>query len=467
MTFLNNSLQIKFASCEDALGSYPRFCYLEPIRVKPEKAVIRLPLAPPVQPITSIPAIVLCNTVTGMATVRALAECGIDVHAFLFSDDDLLYHSRYATKVACNALHDDEEGLVRFLIEYADRIGGRPVVIPTGDAHALLLAKYRDELAPHCRTWQLSHGELGRLVNKTRLYEAAARAGVRTIPSLSSPTLEEVLEWSRHNPGPYLLKPSYEGISTCKLRRKNLVAESREQLLSYIEAHGSDSLVVQRRLRGGDGNIFDCYGLCDADGRVVCLTSHHRIRQYPPDLGATSMGEIPAPLPQQTEEYLFAATERLLATARYHGIFGIEWLRDEATGEFYPIDFNARPFLTIGHLRDCGVDLVVLAYMELTGQSLAGVDPRPVVTRKRWVLLNSDLDTFQILHSQERLSLLRWLGSLAGCESFAYCSWSDPMPGVISVLRIVARVARYMFGAKGPAAATPSTTSAAVRGIYR
>ena len=97
-------------------------------------------------------------------------------------------------------------------------------------------------------------------------------------------------------------------------------------------------------IRGGDGNIFDCYGLCDRGGRVVSMTSHQRLRQYPPDFGATSMGEIPAALPTKDEQFLFAATERLFNTVRFHGIFGIEWLRDETTGAFYLIDFNARPF---------------------------------------------------------------------------------------------------------------------------
>ena len=47
--------------------------------------------------------------------------------------------------------------------------------------------------------------------------------------------------------------------------RKNLLLETREQLLSYVRSHGTESLVIQRMIRGGDGNIFDCYGLCDRD----------------------------------------------------------------------------------------------------------------------------------------------------------------------------------------------------------
>ena len=100
--------------------------------------------------------------------------------------------------------------------------------MPTGDAHALLLAQYADELRPHYRIWELPYEDLGRIVNKTTLYEAARQAGAPIIPSLSTPTVAEVTAWSAQHPGPYLLKPSYDGIGTCKLRGKNLLLETRE-----------------------------------------------------------------------------------------------------------------------------------------------------------------------------------------------------------------------------------------------
>lgn len=416
-----------------------------------------------------MPAVVLCCSVTGIATVRALAECGIDVHAFLFRRADPLQHSRYAVKIPCYHLHDDPAGLVQLLIAYGKKLGGRPVLLPTGDAHALLLAKHAAELRPHYRLWELPYENLSRIVNKTTLYQAARIAGTEIIPSLSTPTVAEVTQWSLQHAGPYLLKPSYDGIGTCKLKTKNLLLETREQLVNHVRVHGAEALVIQRMIRGGDGNIFDCYGLCDRDGRVISISSHQRHRQFPPDFGTTSMGEIPAAIPSRDEQLLFGATEQLLNIVKYHGIFGIEWLREETTGTFYLIDFNARPFLTIGHLLDCGVNLPLLAYRELTGESLADVKPRPPVQRKRWVYISNDVDTFRELRAQGRLGFLPWLLSLAACRSFAYVSWSDPLPGMHSVLNVFTRACRFALRvgrpAEGPADATQ--TSEAARSLPR
>lgn len=414
-----------------------------------------------------MPAIVLCNTVTGIATVRALAECGVEVHACVFSADDPLHDSRYATKVPCYHLRNDDMGLIRFLVHYARKLGRQPVVFPTGDVHALLLAKHSADLEPYCRLWQLPHAQLALLINKTTLYQTAQAAGAPVIPSLATPTLAEVTAWSSQNQGPYILKPSYDGVASCKLGRKNLVLADRDQLLSYVMSYGGESLVVQRMIHGGDGNIFDCYGLCDCQGRVVCLTSHRRIRQFPPNFGATSLGEIPASLSPSEEQFLFEATERLLERVRFHGIFGIEWLREAATGAFYLIDFNARPFLTIGHLHDCGVNLPLLAYRDLIGESLANVEPRPAVSRRRWIYITRDLDTFRALsRTPQRVSFISWLISVAGCRSFAYLSWRDPMPGMRSILQILGRTLRYALGlrksqnlAPADSAVTPRTLS--------
>ena len=415
-----------------------------------------------------MPAVVLCCTVTGIATVRALAENGVDVHAFVFRKGDPLYHSRHGVKVPCHHLQDDPSALVQLLIAYAQKLGGRPVLLPTGDVHALLLAKHAAELRPHYRLWELPYEDLGRIVNKTTLYEAAREAGAPIIPSLSTPTVAEVAHWSLQHAGPYLLKPSYDGIGTCKLRTKNLRLETRDQLLSHVTIHGTESLVIQRVIRGGDGNIFDCYGLCDSDGRVVSLTSHQRLRQFPPDFGATSMGEIPAALPSRDEQFLFAATEQLFNTVKFHGIFGIEWLRDATTGAFYLIDFNARPFLTIGHLQDCGVNLPLLAYRELTGQSLQGVEARPAVKRKRWVYISKDIDTFRELRATGRLGFVSWLLSLATCRSFAYVRWSDPLPGMHSILNIFGRACRFVLRTRtSDVPVAPTDSSEVARSLPR
>jgi predicted ATP-grasp superfamily ATP-dependent carboligase len=125
------------------------------------------------------------------------------------------------------------------------------------------------------------------------------------------------------------------------------------------------------------------------------------------------------------ETKLFDFTRRLLSEVGYHGIFGIEWLHETTTDELYVIDFNARPFLSIGHLIDSGLNLPLLAYLELIGHDLDDVRPLPVLKRLLWMNVLRDSRT---LRQCRNITLMAWLGSILRCHSFAVWNSADPGP---------------------------------------
>src|SRR4051794_7243336 len=318
-------------------------------------------------------AIVICKTITGLATVRALGQSGINVHCLLLEPHDPVRLSRHGRKVPLLGTRDDDPTLVDFVASYARELGSRPVVFPTTDAQTLQLAKNAAALDSVCRIPNNSHGQLMNIIGKDGLYRVARDAGMATIPSIVSDDSAVVLRWSTANPPPYLVKPFYEGFPGTRLLRKNLVIRSKDELAAYAVQHGTQGVIVQRLLRGGNGFIFDCYGVSARGGNVLTMVSHRRWRQYPPDFGTTTLGEIPAGIERPEEEALFDATEKLVGAIGYHGIFGIEWLRERSSGRFYIIDFNARPFTSIGHVEACGINLPFLHYREMTGRALAAV----------------------------------------------------------------------------------------------
>jgi len=96
------------------------------------------------------------------------------------------------------------------------------------------------------------------------------------------------------------------------------------------------------------------------------------------------------------------------------------------------------------------------------------VDPRPAVTRKRWVYITKDIDTFREIRATGRLGIAGWLASLATCRSFAYVSWRDPLPGMHAILTIFKRAFRFMFRSrKSSEADAPTDSSATARSLPR
>lgn len=380
-------------------------------------------------------AIVLCHVLTGLATVRGLAAAGIKVHAVTFDADLPVHFSRHCRHVKLTGMKNDAPGLINWIVGYAKKIGNRPVIIPTSDSDALLLAKHYEILAPHCRLWTTSYHDLWRIISKNGLYSLAEAAGVDVIPAIHEPTLEKLDAWSRQHPGPYFLKPFYEAVDGCSLGKKNMILPDRNALLDYVMQHGSKALIIQRMIRGGDGYIFDCYGLCNASGRVLAMASHRRLRQHPPNVGSTTYGEIPAHPEGKDESVLFENTARLLNATRYHGIFGIEWLQDRESGKLYIIDFNARPFTSIGHLTACGLNLPFLAYQELTGADMSGLEVKPHLKHKFWIDMERDLQSLSIRQEQNKIDWFDWFKTVLSCRSSAYWDWTDPVPGIYQMAR--------------------------------
>jgi len=184
--------------------------------------------------------------------------------------------------------------------------------------------------------------------------------------------------------------------------------------------------------------------LCDRDGQVRSISTHRRLRQFPPNLGTTTFGEIPANAGAGGDELMMAQTLTLLSHVRYHGIFGIEWLRERETGRYCLIDFNARPFTSIGHLRDCGVNLPWLGYRDLIGDDLSDEPLYPVLKHRYWLEFHRDCrskyDRWHPLHSGMTPPVCPPLWRVS---SFAYWDWRDPGPIAQKLMEMASSAMRF------------------------
>lgn len=390
-------------------------------------------------------AIVLCQVLTGFATARSIAINGVEVHAVSFTRHEPIHYSRLFKQVKLIGMKNDEAGIIDWLITYAKKIGNRPVVIPTSDVHALMLARNYKQLSPYCRLSTTSFKSLWNIISKGELYSLAKKAGVDIIPAIHEPDLTQLEEWTLNNEAPYFLKPFYESVDGCALTDKNLILPNRESLLAYASEYGTKALVIQRMINGGDGYIFDCYGMCNIDGQPITMASHRRWRQNPPNVGTTTYGEIPGHPEGNNESVLFDNTARLLSEIKHHGVFGIEWLQDKKANRLYLIDFNARPFSSIGHLTSAGLNLPYLTYAELAGEDISYQDARPVLKPSLWVDLLRDIQSLRERIQLKQITLSNWFRSLLRCSDYAYWDWKDPGPGMFRSLQITSIAMSFIW----------------------
>src|SRR5262249_39591155 len=140
-------------------------------------------------------------------------QADVDLHCVLLEPKDPVRLSRYGRKIDLAGTLDTDPALIDFLVDYARKLGHRPVVFATSDALALQLASNAARLDPVARIPSISYDALLNIIGKEGLYRSARAAGVPTIPYIVAEDSDEIAEWSRAHPGPYLVKPFYEGFS--------------------------------------------------------------------------------------------------------------------------------------------------------------------------------------------------------------------------------------------------------------
>ncbi|MDH5527851.1 MAG: hypothetical protein OEY97_11150, partial [Nitrospirota bacterium] len=170
-----------------------------------------------------------------MATARALAEDGVNVHVAAFNKTDPGLCSSRFTMVDLESTGGDPDQVLNWLIQYAGQLGNRPVVIPTSDTFALMLAQHRDRLLEVCRIWNTSYDQLNTIVSKERLYAVAEKSGVPVVPMIVAPGPEQLAGWCRKHPEPYFVKPYYEAVPGCALGMKNRIFDTSAELLDYVD----------------------------------------------------------------------------------------------------------------------------------------------------------------------------------------------------------------------------------------
>jgi D-aspartate ligase len=384
---------------------------------------------------------------TSLATARALIDAGISCGVVSFNPDDICHYSRQFPVFDCPVPAGPQ--LLEWLLKQRSAFDAAPFLIGCSDSMALFISQHQRVLSAEYRISCTPYEKLVRIISKDELYEQARDDGLLTPPTLDSPSEAKLKEWAPTTTGKFLVKPYYTAHAGSTMTSKNLTFENWYSLRQFVDQAGSDHLLIQELLEGGDDCIFDCYGFCDQSGRVVTSATHRRIRQAPPDLGVTSYGEIPATDTPFDPQELHDNTQKLIDGFDFNGIFGVEWLYESSSSRLFLLDFNARPFSSIGHLADCGLNLAAIAYRDAMGIDQS-VERYPSLQRKLWINLGMDAMTLPKRLQKKQIGLFAWLVSVFAARSFAIFRWSDPLPALVALGRTLVdalqRIGRQIRG---------------------
>ena len=163
-----------------------------------------------------------------------------------------------------------------------------------------------------------------------------------------------------------------------------------------------------------------------------------RRRQYPVDFGFTST-YVETIEDAAVEE----AARRFLTPLRFSGLVEIEFKYDVRDGRYKLLDVNSRPWTWIGLGAAAGVDFPWIQWRLARGEPVAPSRGRAGVA---WSHASRDIVSAAQQIIGGVLPLRAYLTSTPQATTFAAFAKDDPLPGVVDLPVLIARILRRRFG---------------------
>jgi predicted ATP-grasp superfamily ATP-dependent carboligase len=382
-------------------------------------------------------ALVLRASINSLSAVRSLGRAGLDVVlAATANEDASIRRSRYVSKFV--RLENLDDRAIDTLLELPCPSGPKPFLFATGDQDALLVARNEERLAKKYCFVTPTFPVLEAIVDKARLYTTARQH------SIPHPKFHVVRERANIETAvqtvstPCYVKPAmgheWRRVRRGKLMKAKDPGELRRILKDFI-ALGQTAIPIEI-IPGTDSDLHALCAYVGRNGSPVGWRTKRKIRQYPLGIGDGSAQDI-SEEPEVAELGL-----RLLAITGHLGAATVEFRRDVRAGRFVLMEVNVRTVSGQQIITSSGLDVPLLAFHDATKRPLPAVPP---VRHVRWLFLGLDFRAFRELRSRGEITTWQWLQSLAGCRSFAYFAWDDPVPFVMRSFHSLARYLRGRF----------------------
>jgi D-aspartate ligase len=390
----------------------------------------------------SVPVVVLVSSQHGgLGIIRSLGREGIPIYGVHQSKWEPAAHSRFLQRVFVwdfsSAAADNS---VKFLLELAQTIGKRPVLIPTSDVTAGFVAGNAGRLADQYLLATPSAEVVHQFSCKKRTHDLCRKLGVPTAVTALVQSKDEALDFARTWNFPIIVK----GPDGAFRLRKNgtgrvAIVRGEEELLNIFDlnSNGRDpGLILQEYIAGGDATVWMFNGYFNEESECLFGATGRKLRQFPAHRGSTSLGIC------EKNEAVEAQTARLMEAVRYRGPLDMGYRFDARGGQYKLLDVNPRIGSTFRlFAAENGLDVSRVLYLHLTQQTI----PRSRVREgRKWIVENNDLVSSLRGMREGELTPCGWLRSLRGVQERAWLAWDDLAP--LAMLPLLLRRKQFPNG---------------------
>ncbi|MFQ5649797.1 MAG: carboxylate--amine ligase [bacterium] len=363
------------------------------------------------------------DCMTGLQTVRILAQHGVSVIAIAKNPNHFTCYTKVCEKILIADTSSDE--FIETLEGLSATLDSKAVLFPCTDMSVLQISRSRERLAQGYHIALPESGVVEMLMDKIAFIKFAKNEGLPIPTTFFLEKRQDLEEAADQLSYPCILKPPMKSPRWEKNTKKKVykITDKADLFQTYdMCSEWADILMVQDCVQGTDANLYSCN--CYFDRNVEPLVSFiaRKLRQWPPEIGTSCLGE------EVFNDVVLETSLALFRKVGYHGLGYVEMKKDQRTGKHFIIEPNiGRPTGRSAIAEAGGVELLYTKYCDLVGLPL----PENRVQRYtgvKWIYLRRDLQSAYFYWRRGDLSLLDWWRTLRGRKGYAVFSISDPVP---------------------------------------
>lgn len=374
----------------------------------------------------SVPVVVLVSSQHGgLGIIRSLGRAGIPVYGVHRDLWEPAARSRFlrrsfAWDFASSAASDS----VTFLLKVADKIGERPILIPTSDVTALFLAENAEPLSPGY-LFSTSSAEVVRTFSSKRhTCELCHKLAIPTAEIAYPQSREDILAFAQTATFPVILKGEYGEFQLKRgTKARVTIVLTAEALLGIYDLNaenGPPGIIVQEYIPGDDDTVWMFNGYFNERSERLFGATGRKLRQFPAHRGSTCLGIC------AKNEVVESQTIRLMQAVRYRGPLDLGFRFDARDSQYKLLDVNPRIGSTFRlFAASTGLDVVRAFYLDLTGQAVPYAQVRE---GRKWMVEANDIVSSWSDLREGKLTPGKWIRSLRGVQECAWLNWNDPIP---------------------------------------
>lgn len=331
----------------------------------------------------------------------------------------------YALTNCCRQMVFTDNNLIEDLKTIGRKLPQKAVLYPGSDADVLLVSRHRDQLRPWFHLCLPAPEVVETLMDKLQFYAFAQKEGFRIPDTWFIYNREDLDEAAQKVVFPCVLKPHYRTAEWDQLSAfKAFKITTPEQLTTIYERYksGTGCFILQNWIEGPDSNLYSCNAYFNADSKPLATFVARKLRQWPPEMGQSSLGE------ECRDDFVLNESIRLFQAVGFQGLAYLEIKRDQRTGDYFIVEPNiCRPTGRSAIAEAGGVDLLYSMYCDALGWPLPSGRTQHYGGVK-WINLRQDLRSALYYGRKGELTFKQWWTSMRGPKTFAIFSWSDPRP---------------------------------------